>query len=333
MNNIYNKNIIHNLEEVFKNFSNKKQIAVAVSGGCDSLALTIALNEYCLENNIKLFAVTIDHLMRENSSKEAKKLNQILKKLNISHKIFALNKNNLPTKNIEANLRQMRYEILFDFCKKNQIELLFLGHHLNDIAENFLIRLFRGSGLDGLSVVNKISKINDIFLIRPFLEIPKDDLKQYLIDKNIEWFEDETNEDEKFLRNKIRKFLDNLENDDFDKNIIAKRILMASSEIENARNIIDDLIKNSKQKILQKHNNYILLNKNLLKNLNQSMALKILSGVLMELSSKNYKPRKEKLLRFYEYLCVDGKIKKREFYQCVCEEFDENNVKIYFKNC
>ncbi|MFM6973352.1 MAG: tRNA lysidine(34) synthetase TilS [Alphaproteobacteria bacterium] len=331
MNKDNNKNLIHNLEELFANFSNKRQIAVAVSGGCDSLALTLALNEFCLARKIKLFALTIDHLMRENSSIEAKKLGNILHQHKISHQIFSLDKNKLPTKNIEANLRQMRYEILFDFCKKNQIELLFLGHHLNDVAENFLIRLFRGSGLDGLSVVNKISKINDIFLIRPFLEIPKDDLKNYLMQKNIEWFEDESNEDEKFLRNKIRKFLDNLNNADFDKNIIAKRIFCASSEIENARDIIDEMMVSMEQKIVQKNAKNILLNRKLLRNLNQSIALKILSKILMELSSKNYKPRKEKLQRFYDYLIADGKIKKREFYQCVCEEFDENNVKIYLK--
>ncbi|MFM7702481.1 MAG: hypothetical protein ACKO6C_03365, partial [Alphaproteobacteria bacterium] len=63
MNKDNNKNLIHNLEELFANFSNKRQIAVAVSGGCDSLALTLALNEFCLARKIKLFALTIDHLM------------------------------------------------------------------------------------------------------------------------------------------------------------------------------------------------------------------------------------------------------------------------------
>ena len=68
------KNITNNIEEIFKNFFIKKQIAVAISGGCDSMALTLALNDYCQENKIEIYALTIDHGVRKNSKNEAKKL-------------------------------------------------------------------------------------------------------------------------------------------------------------------------------------------------------------------------------------------------------------------
>ena len=230
------KNITNNIEEFFKNFFIKKQIAVAISGGCDSLALTLALNNFCKKNKIKIQGLTIDHGIRKNSKIEAKKVGELLKKFKIPHKILTIPPAQIPQKNIEANLRELRYEILTNFCKKNDIEFLFVGHHLGDIAENFLIRLFRGSGLDGLSPIQKISEINGIKIIRPFLEISKDELKNYLIAKNIEWFEDESNDDEKFLRNKIRKFLASFD----DKNLIEKRIYNASLEISKTRDFFDE---------------------------------------------------------------------------------------------
>ncbi len=324
MNNEY-KNITNNIEEVFKNFFIKKQIAVAISGGCDSMALTLALNDFCKENKIKIYALTIDHGLRKNSKNEAKKVGELLKKFDISHKILAIPQKQIPHKNIEANLREIRYEILTNFCKKNHLEFLFVGHHIGDIAENFLIRLFRGSGLDGLSPIQKISEINGVKIIRPFLEISKDELKNYLIAKNIEWFEDETNDDEKFLRNKIRKFLASFD----DKNLLEKRIYNASLEISKTRDFFDEIMDGYELEIIEQNaDNLIIINRHKLAGINPAIALKILAKILMKIGEKKYKPRKEKLIRFYEYLIAEGVIKKREFYGCVCEKYGDERVKI-----
>ena len=319
------KNITNNIEEFFKNFFTKKQIAVAISGGCDSTALTLALNDFCKKNKIKIQGLTIDHGVRKNSKIEAKKVGELLKKFKIPHKILTIPKKQIPQKNIEANLREIRYEILTNFCKKNDIEFLFVGHHLGDIAENFIIRLFRGSGLDGLSPIQKISEINGIKIIRPFLEISKDELKNYLIAKNIEWFEDETNDDDKFLRNKIRKFLASFD----DKNLLEKRIYNASLEISKTRDFFDEIMSGYELEIIeQTSENLILINRRKFGEVNQAIALKILAKILMKIGDKKYKPRKEKLIRFYQYLIADGAIKKREFYGCVAEKYQDEKVKI-----
>jgi tRNA(Ile)-lysidine synthase len=252
----------------------------------------------------------------------------LLKKFNISHKILSIPKKQIPQKNIEANLREIRYTMLSDFCQKNQIEFLFVGHHLGDIAENFLIRLFRGSGLDGLSPMQKISEINGVKIVRPFLEISKDELKNYLIEKNISWFEDETNDDEKFLRNKIRKFLASFD----DKNLLEKRIYNASLEISKTRDFFDEIMNENELEIIEQNaDNLTIINRQKLAEINQAIALKILAKILMKIGDKKYKPRKEKLIRFYEYLIADGMIKKREFYGCVCEKYQDEKVKIYKK--
>lgn len=306
-----------------------KKIAVAVSGGSDSLALTLLLNEYCFERKIELFAITIDHGIRKSSALEAKKLGKILADKKISHQILTIPKAKIPAQNIEANLRELRYEMLYDFCTKNEIQHLFLGHILGDIAENFLIRLFRGSGLDGLSSIAEISNYKDIKLLRPLLNYSKAELQEYLQTRGVQWFEDETNEDEKFLRNKIRKFLNSLP----EAEIIQKRIKNAADEITKSRDLFDEILLIKAKKILklQREKNgekTFLIDIKKLQKLDEKTALKILALTLMEVGGKPYKPRLEKLKNFYNYLQT-GAIKKRNFYNCMAKKFDEKTVVIF----
>ena len=303
-----------------------KKIAVGLSGGCDSMALIFLLKDFCQKNDIELFAVTVDHKIRQNSAKEALEIGKVLKSHNISHQILEIEQ--VPDANIEANLRQKRYELLLDFCNKNQIEHLFLGHHIGDVAENFLIRLFRGSGLDGLSTMSDNLKLNNVQIMRPLLDFDKKDLKNYLKEKNITWFEDETNEDEKFLRNKIRKFLETFE----EKDQIHSRIKKTSDEISEIRDIFDEkLLKESKNCLKFNNSGYFLMNSEKFKNIEEKTALKILALVLMEVGGKIYKPRLEKLKNFYSYVIESelSAIKPKNFYGCMLKKYDDKNLIIF----
>ncbi len=328
------KNFSNLVAEIFaKKISKKlpKKVAVAVSGGCDSVALTFLLSSFCAEKNIELVALTVDHKMRESSSKEALELGKILEKNQISHHTLEINNEKVPEKNIEAKLREMRYDLLNGFCEKNKIKHLFLGHHLGDVAENFLIRLFRGSGLDGLSTMREVvscsllvaSKNNQqLTLIRPLLDFNKDELKAFLRERKIKWFEDETNDDERFLRNKIRKFFATFEEED----LIQKRVKNASDEISKMRDFFDAIVEEEAKKILKENadGSIVLKHKKLLK-LDEKIALKILAESSRKVAGKDYKPRLEKLKKFYEYLKTD-EIKPRGFYGCEVNKFDEEHI-------
>jgi tRNA(Ile)-lysidine synthase len=326
------KNFTAKIEEIFSGKKLPKKIAVAVSGGADSLALTLLLQEFCLAKKIKLFAATIDHKMRQASSEEARELSKILAKKKIPHEILTVEQKKLPQKNIEAGLRELRYELLTEFCKKNKIEFLFLGHHLGDVAENFLIRLFRGSGLDGLSpigeVVSRKSLVvnrGKIQLIRPLLDFTKDDLKKFLTAQKIQWFEDETNQDEKFLRNKIRKFFESFE----EQNLIQKRIKNAADEIAKMRDFFDEIVALEAAEIVESQaDGSFLINHKKFQNLDEKIARRILVSILMKVGGKIYKPRLEKLKNFYEYLRGD-EIKLRNFYGCSAKKFDAERVVIF----
>jgi tRNA(Ile)-lysidine synthase len=319
------KNFTAKIEEIFSKQSLPKKIAVAVSGGADSLALTLLLQEFCAAKKIKLFAVTVDHKMRQASSSEAQALGKILAKKKIPQEILTVAQKKLPQKNIEASLRELRYELLTNFCKKNKIEFLFLGHHLGDVAENFLIRLFRGSGIDGLSTMKEVVTQNEIQLIRPLLNSNKDELKKFLNSKKIKWLEDETNQDEKFLRNKIRNFFESFE----EQNLIQKRIKNASDEIAKMRDFFDEIVALEAAEIMESRaDGSFLINHKKFQNLDEKIARRILVSILMKVGGKIYKPRLEKLKNFYEYLRGD-EIKLRNFYGCGAKKFDAERVVIF----
>ncbi len=327
------KNFSKNFPNKYSNKITPKKIAVAVSGGCDSLALLALLSDFFLQKKhekIVIYAITIDHKMRKNSSSEAKDLKKILNifptSFKLHHRILTIAKNKIPQRNIEAKLREIRYELMINFCKKNKIPIIFLGHHLGDIAENFLIRLFRGSSIEGLASISEVKEIQEIKLIRPLLNFNKQQLKDFLISKKISWFEDESNNDEKFLRNKIRNFLASFP----EEKILQTRLKNTGDYFFKMREFFDEKTAQEKSRISTKNkDSSYIINREELKKLPEEIALKILAEILVEISEKIYKPRREKLQRFFDYLCTNQDLKPRNFYNCMLKKINNNEVLIY----
>jgi len=161
-------------QHIYLNFKNflishlkGKKFLVAVSGGPDSLALAYLSKIFCNELNYSFSAIIIDHGVRKKSDQEAKKVKQLLLKHKIKSSVFKINCKS--GKNFHLEARKKRYEKISSFCKKNKIKSVLLGHHLDDVVENFYIRLSRGSGLSGLTPIKKVSKLNGQTYLRPFL--------------------------------------------------------------------------------------------------------------------------------------------------------------------
>ena len=150
----------------------KNTFLVAVSGGPDSLALSALSYNYSIEKKIKVFFVLVDHGIRANSSKEAQNVRNLLKKKGINLTILK-NKKKI-NKNVQSHAREIRYQLLLNFCKKNKIKFIMTGHHRDDQIETFLIRLSRGSGIQGLSSMSKVSSLSSSTkLFRPLLDEKK----------------------------------------------------------------------------------------------------------------------------------------------------------------
>ena len=248
---------IFNLFE--KNLYLKEDFAVAVSGGPDSLALSFLSKVYALKYRLNAKFFIVDHKLRKGSAKEAKKVKNILKNLNIQSEILSW-KGPKPKKNIQATARKIRYDLLFQKCKKYNINNLLLGHHLDDLFENFFIRLVRGSGLKGLVSLDKKKQINQFNLLRPLLELDKSDL--LFISKYVYNFfiSDPTNNELKYTRVRIRNLLSNLKEEGFDKN----KLFLTIKNLKKTNQALSYYVEKNKKlnSFFNKKNNKSFLSQN-----------------------------------------------------------------------
>ena len=276
---------------IFKEFTNslkaKESLAVAVSGGPDSLALAYLTKCYSLKKNIEVKYFIVDHKLRKESSLEAKSVKNILKKIDIESKILTW-RGKKPTTNIQAIARDKRYSLLVNECKKNNIKYLLLGHHLNDLFENFLIRIVRGSGLNGLISFSKNTKYRDqnLNIIRPLLDLEKNDLIH--ISKEVFNFfvKDPSNINKDYKRTRIRNLLYALEKEGLDK----KKLILTINNLKDS----DKSIRFYVQRNLKE--NAIFLNRKNIYILNQSffdqsheIIFRSLTTIIQKIG-KNYYP-------------------------------------------
>jgi tRNA(Ile)-lysidine synthase len=273
------------------NLPAKKNFIVAVSGGPDSLALSFLAKIYSIKKSIDIKYFIVDHRLRKNSTLEAKYIQKKLK--NFSIKLDILNwKGSKPKKNIQSIAREKRYKLLTDVAKKNGIQNILLGHQLDDLFENFFIRILRGSGLKGLISLDRDSIKNQINMIRPLIKIDKKDL--IYISNHIfgTYVKDPSNEDDKFKRVKIRNFLKQLSLEGFDRKkffLTIKNLKFANENIEfyTKKNLKDN------STILTKKN-FIILKENFFSQSNE-VVFRSLIEVIKIVGKKYYPVRGKKI--------------------------------------
>ncbi len=224
--------------QIYKKFESElninKKFIVAVSGGPDSLALSFLAKIYSIKKCTDVKYFIVDHKLRNNSTLEAKHVQKKLKDFAIKLNILTW-KGLKPKKNIQSIARDKRYELLTGIAKKYRIQNILLGHHLDDLFENFFIRILRGSGLQGLISLDRETQKNQINLIRPLIKIDKKDLiyiSNYIFGSYVK---DPSNEDDKFKRVKIRNFLEQLSLEGLDRKkffLTIKNLKLANENVK-----------------------------------------------------------------------------------------------------
>lgn len=195
------------MQEFFAKHQIKAQkIAVAVSGGADSLALVLMAKKELSVFGYEIVALTVNHNLRPNSAQEAAYVADVMKAHDIEHHILEW-LGEKPKTGVEEAARKARYQLLTEWCQKNNVKVLLTAHHQHDQAETFLMRLKRGSGLDGLCCMREVSYNNGIMIVRPFLNTDPHIMAQFLCDCRIKHIEDESNNDVRYYRNRLRQFL------------------------------------------------------------------------------------------------------------------------------
>jgi tRNA(Ile)-lysidine synthase len=213
---------------------------VAVSGGPDSLALSFLAKIYSIKKSLNAKYFIVDHKLRKDSTSEAKFVKKKLKDYSIDLNILTWY-GKKPNKNIQSVARNKRYKLLTEKAKKFKIKNILLGHHLDDLFENFFIRILRGSGLNGLVSLDKETQNNQVNLIRPLLKFEKKDLV-YISDYIFgSYVSDPSNENDKFKRVKIRNFLKQLEAEGLDK----KKFFLTIRNLKFANETIKFYTKNN----------------------------------------------------------------------------------------
>lgn len=186
----------------FEPFEKQAKIAIALSGGIDSMALTILTQKWLEEFGGHLVALTVDHNLQQTSKKDAEKVGEICTKLGIKHIILEWKHNGIIS-NIQSEARKARYDLLAEYCKQNEILHLFVASHLEDRVENFFIKLSRSSGLFGL-IESKVMFLNNIRICKPLFNFTKQECVNVLESVNIPHVQDITNFQTKYFRNQVR---------------------------------------------------------------------------------------------------------------------------------
>ena len=172
--NLTNKEFIKIIEKKYT-FEKNPLVAVAVSGGPDSMSLLFLVNAFIKYKKGNLMALIVDHRIRKNSNQEAKYISTYLNKNNINCQILTANKDKVIKKSMNE-ARNNRYNLLTKFSLQNNIFYLFVAHHKDDNMETYLNRKIAGSDFYGLKSMSAFSLYNKICIIRPFLNISKETL-------------------------------------------------------------------------------------------------------------------------------------------------------------
>ena len=181
-------------------------VAVAVSGGCDSMALAMLAANWAARHGVGLTGLTVDHGLRPGSAEEAQRTSDWLSVMGVPRETLTW-ADDKPTSGIQAAAREARYRLMTEWCRRNGVRDLLLGHQLEDQAETVLMRLARGSGLDGLAAMEPVLEVGGIRLLRPLLTVPRGRLRATLRDAGQAWLEDPSNRDARFTRTTIGEAL------------------------------------------------------------------------------------------------------------------------------
>ena len=282
-----NKEFIKIIEKKYT-FEKNPSVAVAVSGGPDSMSLLFLVNAFIKYKKGNLIALIVDHRIRKNSKEEAKYISTYLDKNNINSQILIVDKNNVSKKSMKE-ARYNRYNLLTDFCIKNNILNLFVAHHKNDNLETFLNRKIAGSDFYGLKSMSELSLYNKVCIIRPLLNFSKEILLDYNKKNKIKYINDPTNLNLDYTRPTIRSFLKNSDqktikeiHKDFD-NILFYSPYFIEMIFEI---LLKNIVKIDSKKIVVSYDN--------IKNLNDIVAENILRRIYKFLFYQSNAPRSKK---------------------------------------
>jgi tRNA(Ile)-lysidine synthase len=188
----------------FAPFEAHPVLAVAVSGGRDSLALALLAHGWAAELEGRIVGLIVDHGLRRESSGEAARTRDLLARHGIAAEILRW-RGAKPASGLQEAAREARYRLLFEACRRHGILHLLVAHHADDQGETVAMRAARLSGPDGLAGMAALVEQRKARLLRPLLSVPRARLTATLEARAVAWIDDPSNVDSRFERARLRK--------------------------------------------------------------------------------------------------------------------------------
>ncbi len=267
-----------------------QRLGVAVSGGGDSVALLHLLAEWAAESGTALRAVTVDHGLRPEAATEAEDVARTCAALAIGHDVLRWTgwdgRGNLPDQ-----ARRARYRLMADWARARDIGDVALGHTADDQAETFLMRLARGSGVDGLAAMLPARRSGGVLWHRPLLAARREALRLWLTARGIGWVDDPSNDDPAYDRVRVRMALAVLA----PLGIGVEGMLATAERLRRASDALRHAARDLARAAVKGEGGGLVINRARLEVAPEELRDRLLAQALIWVSGADYRPRYQSL--------------------------------------
>lgn len=277
----------------FGPFEPKPVLAVAVSGGADSMALALLADRWARARGGRIVALTVDHRLRPESAAEARAVARWMAQRGVGH--VRLDWRRAPAEdvvagNVQARARAARYRLMSDWCAARGVLHLLLAHHCDDQAETLLLRLGRGSGVDGLAAMASVSETYGVRLLRPLLALPRARLEATLRRAGQPWIDDLSNRNTRFARVRMRSLAPALAAE----GMTPDRLAATAMRLRRARETLEDMTADFLVRAMTPFaEGYVILDRAALRAAPVEIAHRALARIVAAVGGLAYVPRRE----------------------------------------
>ena len=259
------------------------RLGLAVSGGGDSMALMHLAQHW---GGAALHVASVNHSLRPEALQETAFVAQTARELGLSH--VTLNWSGWDGHgNLQDAARQARRNLLAEWAEREGLEAVLLGHTLDDQAETFLMRLARGSGVDGLAAMAPHRQFGKIDFLRPLLTVTRSDLRDWLRKRDLRWIDDPSNDDSSFARIKARQALEMLE----PLGLTRTRLSQTAARMADAREVLAAAAASAARDICRFEHGDFVFDAARLDDLAPDTRYRLVAWALCEVASNSYRPR------------------------------------------
>jgi len=283
-------------------FERRPRVAVAVSGGADSLALMLCASRWAKALGGRAVGLTVDHGLRPEAAAEARRVARWLRGRGLEHVTLRWS-GPKPAANLQAEARAARYRLLEHWCADNGVLHLLLAHQIEDQAETLLLRLARGSGVDGLASMAPVSETGAVRLLRPLLAVSRVRLIATLDALGQPWIEDPSNIDERYGRVRWRALLPALAREGLGPKKLAET---ARRQAETRRLLDERTARLLARAATLDPTGFAILERDPFAEAPAELGLRALGRLLRTLGGGDYAPRFARLARLYREIVEEG---------------------------